>query len=570
MSDQQETPDINEATSARGKSRKRRTADAPVSAEVAIRGKGPRPAGEGAIASGSTGPVTVSVDLDFEAMMGAPAAEPSGSFARGARVSGVVEAISQHGEEVFLDLGHKATGWVLKDELRDADGNLLVKIGDTIEGSVAGHSPNGIQVRTKLGQEATSAAIREAFEGGLIVEGKVAAANKGGYEIEIGKNRAFCPHSQIDVVRIENPETMVGRIFDFKIIELRDGNSPVVSRSVLLKASAAARAEELMKSLAPGQVVRGRVRNIQSFGVFVDLGGKDGLIPMGELAWGRVQDANEIVKLGDELDVLVLEISANGDRIGLSLRKAQEDPFETAAAKLQAGEITSGIVKRLETFGAFIELAPHVEGLVHISDMAHYRVRHPKDLLTIGESVRVKIQEIDVDRHRISLSLKALATDPWDDVATRYAVGTEIRGVVEKIADFGVFVTLEAGITGLLPGSEAQLSGRSLADEFRVGKEIEARILRVDINDRKIALTRRDAEEIARQADRGDDPRSRRNETMREVRENRGPRDDSRPRGGGGGNTVAYRDEDTSAGNKGGVGSFGEALMKALGTKKGK
>jgi small subunit ribosomal protein S1 len=569
MSDPQETPDTTEATAARGKQRKRRP-DAPVPAEVAIRGKGPRPAGEGAIASGSMGPVTVSMDVDFEALMGSGAgsSEPAGSFARGARVSGVVEAISQHGDEVFLDLGHKATGWVLKDELRDAEGNLVVKVGDTIEGTVAGHSPHGIQVRTKLGQEATSAAIREAFEGGLVVEGKVVAHNKGGYEVEIGKNRAFCPHSQIDTIRVENPETMVGRVFDFKITELRDGNSPVVSRTVLLKQQAATRAAELMAKLAVGQVVRGRVRNIQSFGVFVDLGGKDGLIPMGELAWGRVQDANEIVKIGDEVDVAILEISQNGDRIGLSLRKAQEDPFESAAAKLQAGQIVNGVVRRLETYGAFIELAPNVEGLVHISDMAHYRVRHPKDLLKVGESVRVKVQEIDVDRHRISLSLKALAADPWEDVATRYAPGTEVRGTVEKIADFGVFITIEAGITGLLPGSEANLSGRSLVDEFRVGKEVEARILRVDAAERKIALTRRDAEEIARMAERGADPRQRRSDTLREVRENRGPRDD-RPRGGPA-TTVAYRDEDATGGGKGSVGSFGEALMKALGGKKGK
>jgi ribosomal protein S1 len=198
--------------------------------------------------------------------------------------------------------------------------------------------------------------------------------------------------------------------------------------------------------------------------------------------------------------------------------------------------------------------------------MAHYRVRHPKDLLSVGETVRVKVQEVDLERQRVSLSLKALAADPWEAVETKYPVGAEVKGVVEKVADFGVFVTLEAGITGLLPGSEAMLSGRGLADEFRVGKEVEARILRVDAADRKIALTRRDAEEIARMAERGNDVRARRNDTMREVRESRGPRGDARR---GPATTVAYRDEDAGQ-TGGGVGSFGEALMKALGGKKGK
>ena len=533
-------------------------------ADVAVRGRGHRE--DTPPVTSRAGPVTVAEDLDFAALMGAGEATAAAAFERGARVRGVVESISVHGEEVFLDLGQKETGCIMKEELRDADGNLVVKVGDVVEGTVSGRSTHGLQIRTKLGQEATSAAIREAYEGGLVVEGKVTAHNKGGYEVEIGKTRAFCPHSQIDTVRVENPETMIGRVFDFKITELRDGGSPVVSRTALLKASAAARAEALMASLAPGQVVRGRVRNIQKFGVFVDLGGKDGLIPMSELAWGRVEDASQVVALGEELDVKVLEITNNGERIGLSLKKARANPFELAAEKLQVGQAVAGTVKRLETFGAFVELAPDVEGLVHISDMAHYRVRHPKDLLKVGDVVRVKVQEVDLERLRVSLSLKALTADPWEGIELRFPVGAEINGTVEKVADFGVFISIEPGITGLLPGSESQTGGRSLADEFRVGKAVSARILRVDAGERKIALTRRDAEEIARLAERGDDVRARRNDTLRDVRESRGGRDEFRgPRGGGSGTTVAYRDEtETGAG---GVGSLGAALMKALGKK---
>jgi small subunit ribosomal protein S1 len=566
MSDQQPRPPATNRTRRRGPESEGEghhgaARTAPV--DVAVRGRGHRE--DTPPATAKVGPVTVSEDLDFAALMGAGEATGVASFERGARVRGVVESISVHGEEVFLDLGQKETGFIMKEELRDADGNLVVKVGDVVEGTVAGRSTHGLQIRTKLGQEATSAAIREAFEGGLVVEGKVTAHNKGGYEVEIGKTRAFCPHSQIDTVRVEDPETMIGRVFDFKITELRDGGSPVVSRTALLKASAAARAEALMATLAPGQIVRGRVRNIQKFGVFVDLGGKDGLIPMSELAWSRVEDAAQVVALGQEIDVKVLEISNNGERIGLSLKKTQSHPFEVAAEKLHVGQAVAGMVKRLEAFGAFVEIAPDVEGLVHISDMAHYRVKHPKDVLKVGDVVRVKVQEVDLERSRVSLSLKALTVDPWEGVALRYPVGTEINGMVEKVADFGVFITIEPGITGLLPGSESQTGGRSLADEFRAGKAVTARILRVEPGERKIALTRRDPEEIARLAERGDDVRARRNDTLREVREGRGGRDDGRGPRGGGGTTVAYRDETPKG--EGDVGALGAALLKALGKK---
>jgi small subunit ribosomal protein S1 len=313
--------------------------------------------------------------------------------------------------------------------------------------------------------------------------------------------------------------------------------------------------------------------------VFVDLGGKDGLVHVSELSWSRVEDPHQVVKLGDEVEVVVTEVNTETGKLGLSMRQAQQDPVEALGAKLQVGEITTGKVTRLKDFGAFVELAENVEGLLHISDLAHYRVRHPKDILTVGETVRVKVLEIALDKRQIKLSLKALAADPWESAADRYPVGKTVTGKVESVQDFGVFVTLEPGVNALLPASESRTEGKPLAVEFKVGKEVEARILRVDAAERRIALTRRDEEELRsrppreerggaprknaeRMADLGIQPRGGADWSGR--REDRGGSRPGRAPGGGSGPTLAYSDTPDKNDKGKGLGSLGEALMKAL------
>ncbi len=594
--------------------------EAAAAPEVAVRN--PRPArapGFGEHEAKKADLVTVNEDVDFAALMDAEKKQSKEAplFEPGTKVKGVVEVVSLHGQEIFLDLGQKATGYIMKEDVRDADGNVMVKPGDVIEGIVVGQDSNGIKIRVKLGQEADARALREAFDAGILVEGKVIGLNKGGYDIRVGNARAFCPHSQIDMVRIEQPETMLGKVLAFKITEIKDNHSVVVSHAAVMKAEAAVKGAELMAKLEVSAKLVGRVRSIQKFGVFVDLGGKDGLVHVSELSWNRVEDPHEVVKLGQEVEVVVLEIDkgpggdvaggAGKDKISLSMRKAQEDPFESAAQKLQVGETVNGLVVRLKDFGAFIELAPNVEGLIHISDMAHYRVRHPKDILTVGESVSVKVIEVDVERHRVALSLKALAANPWDDVAARYQVGQVVTGKVESVQEFGVFVALEPGVVALLPASEAKLEGKPVATEFRVGKDVEARVLRIDVQEKKMALTRRDEEELRRMSDRGGDgaggrgdgggrdgrgpggpsgpgrgpgggggygeARQRRDNTMRDVRESHDRRERGRGGdfgggggGGGGRGGLAYTDTEKPA--SGSVGSLGEALMRALGQGK--
>ena len=529
-------------------------------ATVVTRGEGERAVAEPPPAAPATVHEVVGAD-DFEALLDLAAGDSEGSFSPGDEVEGVIEVISLRGEEVFLDLGGKATGYILKEELRGDDGALTVSQGDTVKGIVAGIDANGVRIRTSLSRHAGDRrALADAFEAGLPVEGKVVALNKGGYEVQVAGADGFCPMSQIDLYRPPEPEALVGRTFTFKITELR-GHSPVLSRVEILRAERELRAEEVRASIVPGARVRGTIRSIQKFGAFVDLGGVDGLIHVSELGWARIEDPHQAVSLGDEVEVVVLEVDDKRDRIALSLRKALGDPFEDALEQIQVGSTVEGSVVRLTNFGAFVNLAPDVDGLIHLSDMAHYHVRSAKDVLAKGDTVRVQVTGIDVERRRISLSLKALADDPWDGVAARYQPGHTIKGTVARVQDFGVFVDLEPGVTALLPASESGVPhGQPLGGQFRPGAEIEARVLRVEADDHRIALTMRDESE--RRAPRAGAGGGRRDGGGRDGGgRGRGP-------GGREPRQTEWRDQQKKARSDDGkeIGSLGELLLAALGS----
>ena len=336
----------------------------------------------------------------------------------------------------------------------------------------------------------------------------------------------------------------------FRVMELREGKDPVLSRAAILRAEREQKASEMRAQVVPGARLSGHVRSIQSFGAFVDLGGLDGLVHVSELSWSRVEDPKTVVKVGQEVEVVVLEVDMAKDRIALSMRQAEGDPFADAAVTIQVGAIVTGNVARLTNFGAFVTLAPHVDGLIHISDMAHHRVRHPKDLLNIGDAVEVKVTDVDLERRRIALSLKALSSDPWDGIAARYQVGKEVSGTVAKIADFGVFVDIEPGVTALLPASESGVpKGKSLHMAFKPGKPVSLYVLRVEAAAQKMALTAREGVKP------GDgDGRGRRG----------GAAGKSQGRGGAR-TSVAWSDPgEKKGGDEAAVGSLGALLMAAL------
>lgn len=500
-------------------------------------------------------------EVDFEMLLG-ESMSVERTFEPGTKVSGTVEVVSLHGQEVFLDLGGKANGYMLKEELLDDEGNLTVKQGDVVEGVVAGTDYNGIRVvRMMSMQSADIDGVRDAQAAGLPVEGTVTATNKGGYEVRLGRVQAFCPFSQIDLYRPADPEALVGQVYKFRVTEVK-GSRVVVSRAALLREDRAQNAEAVREKLEVGARMTGVVRSIQKFGVFVDLGGIDGLVHLSELSWSRVEDPHTCVTLGQQVEVVVTEIDTKRDRIGLSLRRASADPVIETFESIGIGSVLSGVVARLTDFGAFITIAPGVDGMVHISEMAHHRIRHPRDLLTVGDDVQVKVVDMDVERRRIGLNLKSLVADPWDSAATRFSVGQTVSGTVASIQDFGVFVDLEAGVTALLPASETGVPrGKSLGTAFKVGKEVELQVLRVDVADRKMALTTRPSGEID-----ADVPQPSRGSSQRPSRSGGPDRSDRAPRGG---QARVWMDREVSAPKEeeAPVGSLGAALMAALSKK---
>jgi small subunit ribosomal protein S1 len=498
---------------------------------------------------------------DFGALLDASeTAQAATRVQAGDKVQGRIVHIGD--DNLFVDLGAKMEGWISRGEFTDADGNLTVAAGDTIEAYVVEDSAAGVHLSKALGQASEAyEALRTAWESGVPVEGAVTGVNKGGYDVQVLGQRAFCPMSQIDLHFTDKPETHVGQTYTFKVIGLDQKGKRInikLSRQELLKAERADKQRATLATLEEGQVREGTVRSVQPFGVFVDLGGVDGLIHVSELSWNRVGDPNELVQVGQSVTVKVLRIEDAGRgpdkmRISLSMKAAQESPWDAVGDRFVEGQEYTGTVVRLESFGAFIQLDQGLDGLVHVSELSHRRIAHPREVVRVGDQVQVKILSIDFERERISLSLKELQADPWAEATQRYPEGAEVEGTVEKVERFGVFVRLEAGLTALLPQSELNTEpGRDPGLDFKAGDQVTARILAVDPERRRLTLTRKPAGASSAEAPAGDARPSR----------PRPPRRDNKERSGGGGGTPKAYYEDTGRGN--GLGTLGDLLGNRL------
>lgn len=368
----------------------------------------------------------------------------------GAKVSGPILSIGE--EAAFVDLGGKSDGVVALGELTDDEGELTVEVGDTVSGVVAGRdeASGGLVLRVKPG--ASSAAgtemalteLAQAHEHGIPVEGVVAEAVKGGVEVTVSGVRAFCPVSQLDVRFIEDPAEYVGRRLTFKVKRFersgRGGRPNVVlSRRDLLEEEERRRREEALARLAEGSVVRGTVTSVVSYGAFVDLGGIEGLLHVSELAHDRVEDPAELVAAGDvvEVKVLAIEEREGGERrISLSRKALEQDPWKEAAARFPEGATVPGRVMRLEAYGAFVRLAPGLEGLVHVSELAPgRRISHPREVVELGQDLQVRVLRVEPDKRRISLSLAAPAGDADTPSAEEYDARPEASGGFGALAD---------------------------------------------------------------------------------------------------------------------------------------
>ena len=359
---------------------------------------------------------------DFAAMF--EASERARRVAKGQIIEGTIVAIGA--EAALVDVGGKSEAAIDLDELKDADGRLEVKVGDRVQAMVVSTSGElKLSRRLALGA-ATARQLEDAFHSGLPVEGKVERSVKGGFEVRISRQRAFCPVSQIDVVRNTDPALHAGRVYHFRITEYKEGGrNLVVSRRVLLEAAQQANAAEVRKSIVEGAVLPGRVASVREFGAFVDLGGVQGLLHVSEMAWERVADPSQIVKPGDEITVKVLRVDPDKEKISLGLKQLAADPWSRAGHTYHAGEMRRGRITRIAEFGPFVELEPGIEGLVPASESGVARDTDMKKAFRVGDEVQVVVLDVDPTARRIRLSVTAVQKMREADETREYTDRTD-------------------------------------------------------------------------------------------------------------------------------------------------
>lgn len=395
------------------------------------------------------------------------------------------QIVSISGDDAFISYGGPSEAVMDAAELEGLD------VGDTIEGTVVKTSPD-IRISRKLAKgKASLELLRQMYENRLPVEGKVAARNKGGFDVNISGLRAFCPLSQIALGKIDNPDQFIGQSYEFRVTELSDdGRRIVVSRAALMKEAAAARADETRKAIVPGAELTGTIKTITPFGAFVDLGGVDGLLHVSEMSRRRVSNPNEVVAIGQQVRVKVIKVENGGKRISLSMKDQEPDPWSDIADRYPAGAQFNGRIVRSTDFGLFVEIEPGVDGLVHYSQLP-FGVKQGDPSITIGTTVSGWVREVDPSKKRLSLSLREIAvSDPWESAQQKYPIGRVVEGVVDHGAAPGIFVQLEPGLTGLIPTSELSVPpGSDPSRAHEPGEKLLVRIMSVDAQRKRISLS---------------------------------------------------------------------------------
>ncbi len=425
---------------------------------------------------------------DFAAMLDEFGGLEARSISLGDKVDAEVIHIGK--EAAFCKITASQEGFIPIEDVLDENADLTVSVGDMVKVYVV-KMKGGIELRFKVGRESIDVEmLEEAQRSGMPIEGQVTGANKGGLEIALGGARGFCPMGQVDINFVEDPTVFIGKTFEFLIKEVKEeGKNVVVSRRALLEAAREEAAVETLANLEVGQMVTGKVTRIVNFGAFIDLGGIDGLIPISQLSYSRVDSVEDILSLHDQVEVEVIRIEddpkrAGQKRIGLSLKAAQPDPFESNKDLLTVGSDLEGKVVKLEKFGAFVELFPGVQGLVHISEIAQSRIRHPSDVLEIGQSVSARILSVDFDAERISLSIKEiLLREEIDAGGPTVSIGKSVEGTIDRIERYGVFMKIGPDTSALLPAAETGTQrGTDLAKVFPIGSTLQVQV--IDIDDR--------------------------------------------------------------------------------------
>jgi small subunit ribosomal protein S1 len=393
---------------------------------------------------------------------------------------------------VILDVGFKSEGAVPIDEFKDAQS---ISAGDEVEvllENLEDEEGSVVLSKKKADFMRVWEKIRHAYENDEPVEGMLQKKIKGGVVVDLMGVDAFLPGSQIALRRVPNIDELLGQRYKFKIIKLnKRRRNIVVSRRVILERERAHKRDDLMKELQVEQVRKGIVKNITDFGAFIDLGGVDGLLHITDMSWGRISHPSEMVDLGQELNVKVLDIDWDRERISLGLKQLQAYPWEGVTEKYPVGARVQGKVVSITNYGAFVELEPGIEGLVHISEMSWTRnVRHPSKIVSIGETIEAVVLKVDTEQEKISLGMKQTEQDPWVMLPMKYPVGTKISGKVRNLTSFGAFVEIEPGIDGLIHISDMSWTRRVQhpSEAVKKGDSVEVSILNIDPDNKRISL----------------------------------------------------------------------------------
>ena len=409
----------------------------------------------------------------------------------GTITEGRVVAVTK--DKVVVDIGYKSEGMIPNDQFSTEE-LQNIKVGDRLQVYIEeceDADGNLVLSKEKADKMKIWEELEKLFNDGKSIDGKIVARIKGGMMVDIGV-KAFLPGSQIDLHPVRDLDGLVGRTFPLKIIKInhRRGNV-VVSRRVLLEETRDSKRKTTLSTLKEGQLIQGVVKNITDYGAFIDLGGIDGLLHITDMSWGRVGHPSEMFNIGDKVEVSVLKYDRETGRISLGLKQKTADPWTGVASKYAIGTRVRGRVVSLTDYGAFIELEPGVEGLVHVSVMSWtHEVRHPSRVVSIGDQVEAAVLNVDPASRKISLGMKQTAPNPWDMVEGKYAIGTRIEGKVKSLTDFGAFIGLEEGIDGLIHISDMSWTKhiKHPSELFKKGQKVEAVVLRIDKEKERLSL----------------------------------------------------------------------------------
>ena len=412
-------------------------------------------------------------------------------------VDGTIKVVK--GNDVFIDIGYKSEGKVDLSEFSDP---AAAKPGEKVQVLVR-ELENDKTGMVSLSKKAADIQIRwekvlAQYTEGCVVSGTIQSQVHGGLLVDIDGVEAFLPGSQVDVSPVRDLTVYIGQTFEFKVIKIsNERKNIIVSRRELIEGTMAEKRAELLASLQKGEVRKGRVKNITDFGAFIDLDGIDGLLHITDMSWGRIKHPSEMLKVGQELEVMVLDVDREKERISLGLKQTTENPWSTIVEKFPVGSRVTGKVVNLAAYGAFVEIAPGIEGLVHISEFSWTkRVARPSDMLNIGDEVLVSVLQVDAENQKIALGIRQTQENPWDTVQDRYPVGSRVKGKVRNFTNYGAFIELEEGIDGMIHISDMSWTRKinRPSECLQKGEEVEAIVEAVDPKEQRISLSLKKAQ----------------------------------------------------------------------------